>query len=135
ARRAGLAERLGDPAIEGMSLAADYPVLFGEREIHRITRGAKALDLGSRSRLLLPEIVRRHAEHDEPAVAVAPPQRLEITVLRGVPAIGSGVDHENGSTPPIFHCQPVAVDRRKFESIRILGGSHRRPPASFGCRA
>src|SRR5438094_354355 len=101
---------------------ASTPPLACERAGTEFAR----VHLGGRPRFLLPEIIRRHAEHDEPALAVALPQRLEIAVLRCIPAIRGRVDDENRPTAPLPHRQPVAVDRRKFESIRILGGSHRR---------
>src|ERR1700730_5206969 len=124
ARRTSLAKRLSDPAIERMGFAADDAGFLGKREVDRITRGAEALNLGRRSRLLRPEIVRRHAEHDEPAIAVALPQLLEIAILRRIPAMGGGVDPKPRPTAPSRHRQPVAVDRVELEPIGILY-SHR----------
>src|SRR5262249_50830391 len=73
ARRAGLAEFRRNPLIKRMSFAADNAGFLGQRKIDGIARSAEALDLGGRSRLLRPEIVRRHAEHDETAATVALP--------------------------------------------------------------
>src|SRR6202040_1064888 len=83
ARRAGLAELGGNPAKEGMRLGPDHLLLFREREVDGIVAFTEFLDLRRRARLLLAEIVGRHADDDDPAVAVALPQRLEILVLRG----------------------------------------------------
>src|SRR5207248_4695542 len=59
ARRAGLAELGGDPAVERVGSAADYPILLGQREIDLVVGGAELFDLGGRARLLLAEIVGR----------------------------------------------------------------------------
>src|SRR6516164_5783827 len=114
-----------------MSVAADDPAFLGEREVDRITRGAETLDLSSRTRLLRPEIIRRHAEHDETAAAVALPQRLKVAVLRCVSAVGGGVDDKHRSAAPGVERQPVTIDRCEFEPIGILGGAHRQPLCSL----
>ena len=86
ARGSGFAEGFGDPAVERMGLGADNPAFLRQREVDGVIGLAELLDLGRRSRLLLAEIIGRHAEHDEPPVAVALPQRLETAVLRRVSA-------------------------------------------------
>ena len=73
ARRSGLAQGVGDPAVERMGLGADNPAFLRQRKVDGIIGFAELLDLGRRSRLLLAEIIGRHAEHDEAAVAVALP--------------------------------------------------------------
>ena len=47
-------------------------------------------DIGRRARLLSAEIVRRHADDQEAAVAVAFPQLLQPRILRRVAALGGG---------------------------------------------
>src|SRR5204863_7470548 len=125
ARRTGLAEVLSDPAVERVGLAADQPVLFGQREVHREIRGAELLDLAGRARLLPAEVVGRNAEHDEPTIAIALPQRFEIAVLWGVPAKGSGIDDEHRAPAPRIERQGLAVDRNELEAIGVIGVSHR----------
>src|SRR6516165_9269595 len=72
------------PSAGQLAVATDDPIFLSKREVDGITRGTEALDLGGRSRLLCPEIVRRHAEYDETAATIALPERLEIAVLRRV---------------------------------------------------
>src|SRR3546814_8687862 len=67
------------------------------RDLHVLThsfptRRSSDRDLGLRARLLRAEIVRRHAQHHQPAVAVTPPQRLQLGILRGEAAFRGGVD-------------------------------------------
>src|SRR6266849_1529403 len=99
-RCTGLTKRLCDPTIEWVHLGADDAALFGKREVDRVICRAELFDLGRRSRLLLPEIVRWHPEHNETAIAEALPQRFEIAVLRGIAAERSGVDDEHRPTAP-----------------------------------
>src|SRR5207249_1874917 len=78
ARRAGFADDAGGPAIERVGVGADDAVFLGQREIDLVIRLAELLDVGRRPRLLLAEIVGRHAEHDEALGAIAAPQRFEV---------------------------------------------------------
>src|SRR5262249_43898047 len=114
-----------NPPVKRMSFAPDDPAFLGQRKVDGITRRAEALDLGGRSWLLRPEIVRRHAEHDKTAMTVALPERLEIAVLRRISTIRGGVDDEHRSTAPSFEPQAVAIDRCELEPIGIFGVSHR----------
>src|SRR5260221_1253898 len=132
ARRSGVAELLGDPAEERMRGGADDVLLVGERKIDRVVALAELLDLVGRARLLLAEIVRRHTDDDEAAIAVLTPERLEILILRGVAAERGGVDDENRVPAILRQRQLFAVDRGEFEivtlhatTLRVTGGGHR----------
>ena len=121
ARRAGLAESRGDPAVERVGGGADDPDLLGQREVDLVVGLAELFYLGGAAGLLLAEIVRGHAEHDEAAVAVALPQRLEIAVLRRVAAKRGDVDHQHRTAAPFGQRQLVAVERDEFELIGVAG--------------
>ncbi len=127
---------VGDPAVERMGLGADDPAFLRQRKVDSVIGFAELLDLGRRSRLLLAEIVGRHAEHHEAAVAVVLPQRFETAVLRRIPAERRGVDDQHRPAPPGVERQLFAVDRNKFELVGIIGGGHRQPSVrqGFGLR-
>ena len=124
ARRAGLAEAFRDPAVERVRLAADDPALFGQRKIDGVIRRAELLDFAGRARFLPAKVVGRHAEHDEPAIAIALPQGFKIAVLWGVPAKGSGIDDEHRPSAPRIERQALAVDRNELESVGVIGVTH-----------
>src|ERR1051325_4313903 len=72
-----LAELGRNPAVERVGGAADKPIFLGKREIDLVVGLAELFDLGRRARLLLAEIVGRHAEHDEAPRLAAPPHGFE----------------------------------------------------------
>ena len=121
ARQRALAQGRADPAVERMRRGADHPDLLGQREINLVVGLAERLDLRGAARLLLAEIVARHAEHDEPPVAVLPPQRFEVAVLRGVAAEGGGVDDQHRAAAPLGERHPLAAQRDELELVGIAG--------------
>ena len=125
ARRAGFAEFFGDPLIERVSISTHDAVFLRERKIDGVACCTELLDLRGRPRFLSAEIVRRYPQHNKTAPTVALPKRLEITVLRRVPAVRGSVDDQHRPTPPCIERQAVAIDRGELEPIGILGISHR----------
>src|SRR5258708_16992769 len=55
-------------------------------------------DFGGVARLLSAEIVGRHADDQQAAVAIARPQVLQSSILRGVAALAGGVDDQDRLT-------------------------------------
>ena len=119
ARGRALAKLDGDPAVERMGAAADDPVFLGQREIDLVVGLAELFDLGSRTRLLLAEIVGRHAEHNKAARLIPPPQGFEVAVLRRVATERSRVDDKHRPAAPFRQGQLVAVDRDKLELVGV----------------
>src|SRR3954453_20255556 len=70
ARHRGGSQFPPGPLVEGVRLGAGYRLLVGPREVDCEVDRAEVLDLFGAPRLLPAEIVARHAEHDEAAVAV-----------------------------------------------------------------
>ena len=117
-RRSRVAEFVGDPAIERVGPGADHALFRGHGEIDGVVRLAEGPYLRFVMRLLAAEIVRRHAEHDQPAVPVTLPQRLQIAVLGGESAERSRVDDQNRPPGIVGHRQRAAVDGGEVEPVR-----------------
>src|SRR5690606_16600585 len=83
---------LAQPREQRVRVAAVDVDLGEHREGHAVARLAERRDLLLGARLLTPELVAREPEHDEAAVPVGLPERLEPCVLRSEAALAGGVD-------------------------------------------
>ena len=83
-----------------MRVAADHPVFLGQREIDIVIGHAELLDLSGGAGLLRAEIVGRDAKDDQSLIAVLPPERLQIAILRCVTAKRGGVDNKDRVAGP-----------------------------------
>ena len=88
--------RLGQLLVEGMALLAVDIDLLGDGEGDAVGGRAEGGDLVRRPRLLAAELVARHAEDGEAAVAVLLLQVLEAGVLGGQAAGRGNVDDKDG---------------------------------------
>ena len=71
-----------------------------------------------RSRLLPAEIVGRHAEHDEAAIAIALPQASRSLYCGVYPQNEAVLTTSTGRPAPRIERQSLAVDRNKLETGR-----------------
>src|SRR5262245_3739752 len=100
----------GRPFVERGGVAAPHLRLGGERK-----RGAEMLvrrpgDLVGAARLLPAEIVRRHADDQEAAVAKARPQFLQSGILRREPTARGGVDDQDRLAGVLDQADLAAVE-------------------------
>lgn len=121
ARRLRLAQRLGDPAVERVGFRPGHRVFRGHREVDPEIHLAELPDLLGAARLLPAEIVRRHAQHDEAAVAVLVPQRLQPLILRRETAARGGVHHQHRTAAILVERQRPALDGLEAEIEAISG--------------
>src|SRR5690606_11373542 len=85
---------LGEFGIERVAALAVDLDLLQQREVDAAGGGAELLELLGGARLLAEELVARHADDGEAALAVAALQLDQAGVLRGESALGGDVDHE-----------------------------------------
>ena len=128
-RNARVPEFVGNPAIQRVGVGADDPLLGGHREIHAVIGFAKRLDRRLVVRLLAAEVVRRHAEHDQSALAVAFPERLQFLVLRRETAERRRVHEQQRPAGVVGERQRRSVDPAEIELVRRTGvPGHRQAP-------
>src|SRR5215468_2157347 len=105
------------PFVERVRVGAPHLRLGGERK-----RGAEMLvrrpgDLIGAARLLPAEIVRRHADDQEAAVAKARPQFLQSGILRREPTARGGVDDQDRLAGVLDQADLAAVEPGEGERV------------------
>jgi hypothetical protein len=82
---------------------------------------AEALYLVRIAGFLFAEIVRGHADDDQPGVFEPPPNRFKPGILRGEPAFGCGVHHQQRPASQVF--QGIGLARQSLKT-KIIGAGH-----------
>src|SRR5262245_46879428 len=91
----GLARMVGrGPFVKRVGVLALHGDLFSHWECDVVGPLCRRVDVAFAARLLSAEVVRRYAQHDQPALAVARPDFLQACVLRRVAALGGRVHHQ-----------------------------------------
>ena len=112
-----------------MATVAVHLELRSERERDPVGRVAELRDLVRGARLLLEELVARHAEHREPAVAVLAVQADEPFVLRGEAALAGDVHHKGDLPLCCGECVRLPVETGDGGCVDAHGGWNTGSPA------
>src|SRR5579871_4832855 len=106
------------PLVERMRVGAVDVRLGGDREARAILLLGGGGDFSGVTWFLAAEVVRRYADDQKAAVAVARPQLLEPGILRGVAALGRGVDDQNRLSGMLGQLDVAALQAREVERKR-----------------
>ena len=113
------------PSVERMRGRALDLGLGGEGKAHAIFAMSGLVDLGGAAGFLPAEVVRRHADDQETAVAVARPQLLQAAELRSVAALRGGVDDQDRLAGVCGERQVFAVETGEESPPSADGGQSR----------
>src|SRR5690606_25551503 len=119
AGRLGL--RLGQQAVERVTVRARHRALREQGELHGVVKAAERLDFLVAARLLFPEVVGRKAQYFEPDFTLVFIELFQALVLRGKSALGRDVHYQQHLAPEAVECQGGSIDCFEWDVVNRLG--------------
>ena len=119
---AGKASLARQPFVDGMGILAVHLNLRHQGEGDAVVQAAELLDLLVSTWLLMPELVTREADDDQPALLVLLIEVLQPIVLRGEATLRGCVDDEKHLAFVVGKVHLLALVR---QGAKLINGVHR----------